>query len=340
MNRSVYRTMNRTAHRTVLGVMALMMVLASLAGCVEVEFVDPALDDEAALEDRGGFWDYYELPEDCLEGEVYDEVDQLCYEELVCDEDGFCGGAGFLDSFFDMVGSFLDVDLSEGAAFDEFGEDALVTYTVADNRISDPQLGAATSDLAGLQADTAAHEQIWVYFASLFPPERRPYLTKYVIFSDGPENVLAAVNPDPLDPTQWTLAVDPQDASDPLDLTYTLIHEYAHLLTLNQAQVPPDMDLALEPDNEDLYSQAVESCPTYFPGEGCAAEEAYIYAFVDRFWGQIYTEWEEIAYLEDEAEAEDALYDFYERYQAQFVSDYAPTSPEEDIAEAFTIFIM
>ncbi len=59
-----------------------------------------------------------------------------------------------------------------------------------------------------------------------------------------------------------------------------------------------------------------------------------------RFWGDIYAEWEEIAYMEDETEAEDALYAFYEQYQDQFVSDYAPTSPEEDIAEAFSIFIM
>ncbi len=61
------------------------------------------------------------------------------------------------------------------------------------------------------------------------------------------------------------LAVDPQDAADPTELTYTLIHEYAHLLTLNEDQVPPDMALALEPDNEDLYNEAVTRLPHLLP---------------------------------------------------------------------------
>ncbi len=322
-------------------VMMLILVLV-LTGCVaDTSWELTGMDGETETAQAEEDWEYYELPEDCLAGEVYDEVDQLCYEELVCDEDGVCEGDGWIDLFFELAGVFLDVDLSEGSEnYDEIGEVPLVTYVVEGNRIADPELGAATADLIQFQEDTALHEKIWVYFATLFPPERRPYLSQFVIFTDGPENVLASVSPDPLDPTKWVLAVDPQDAADPTELTYTLIHEYAHLLTLNEAQVPPDLALALEPDNDTLYDEAVNACPTYFPGEGCALDSAYIDDFVERFWGDLYAEWEEIAYMEDEIEAEDALYAFYEDYQDQFVSDYAPTSPEEDIAEAFSIFIM
>ncbi len=186
-------------------ILILALVLSACAEDPSVSTTDSTADTETAQADDAN-WDYYELPEDCLAGEVYDEVDQLCYEELVCDEDGVCEGDGWIDLFFELAGAFLDVDLTEASEnYDDFGEAPLVTYAVDGNRIFDPELGAVTSDLVIFQEDTALHEKIWVYFATLFPPERRPYLTQYVIFTDGPENVLASVNPDPADPTKWVL---------------------------------------------------------------------------------------------------------------------------------------
>lgn len=36
----------------------------------------------------------------------------------------------------------------------------------------------------------------------------------------------------------------------------------------------------------------------------------------------------------------DAIYEFYDKYQDQFVSDYAATNPGEDIAETYRVFVM
>ena len=142
---------------------------------------------------------------------------------------------------------------------------------------------------------------------------------------------MAFVDPDPTDPSRWMLHVDIVDAQNPDELTYTLIHEFAHVLTLNETQVAFDMEVFNEPDNESVYEEAEASCPTYFPGEGCSLRQSYINAFFDAFWSDIYPDW-----LESDPDSDE----FYQAYEDQFVTDYAATNPGEDIAESFTAFVL
>lgn len=230
-----------------------------------------------------------------------------------------------------------------GADFEnaaEIEEHTIVTYRIDGNQIVEPEPAAVTDDLLDEQKDSEAHQKIWVYFAQLVPPEQRPYLSRFVIFTDGPEEVLAFVTPETDDPSRWLLGVDIADSSDPEELTFNLIHEFAHLLTLNDSQVPADRALALEPDNEELYEEAVAACPVYFPGEGCSEPASYINAFFERFWAELYEEWQEMSRLEDEDEYAAATEEFYTSREDEFVSDYAATSPEEDIAESFAAFVL
>jgi hypothetical protein len=221
------------------------------------------------------------------------------------------------------------------------GEYILAAYPVRGDSLQTPDL---PPDLPGkllrYQTDMQSHQRIWGYFAGIIPAQERQFIGEYVIFTDGKDEILAYVSQTETSASQWALTVDIQDAQDPTELTYTLVHEFAHLLTLSPAQVTPSQALFQDPENYDLYEDEVNACPHYFPGEGCSQENSYINLFVNRYWGDIFDEWNDINLLEDEDEYYAALDDFYLAHEDEFVTDYAPTSPEEDIAESFTYFIL
>jgi len=216
----------------------------------------------------------------------------------------------------------------------------LVTYTVTGDQISAPYFEDVSGDLAEFQDDALSHQEIWDYFVRLIPRSQRNSLAEYAIFTDGEGNELAAVTQTSYDPDLWGLEVDIRDSDDKLDLTYTLIHEYAHLLTLGPNQVTPSLAVFNYPDDDDIYYFEVSTCPDYFPGEGCSRADSYINAFYRRFWFDIHEEWLDINVIEDDDAYYEALDDFYYKYEDRFLTGYAATNPEEDIAEVFTFFVL
>ena len=103
------------------------------------------------------------------------------------------------------------------------------------------------------------------------------------------------------------------------ELAYTIIHEFGHILTLDNTQVDSSIS-----DSD---------CTNYFTGEGCAKKEAYINKLQTRFWADIA---EEHAKLGEDFDAQDR---FYDKYKDRFVTGYASTNPGEDIAEVFATFV-
>lgn len=234
---------------------------------------------------------------------------------------------------------YYEEGLSDGSS-EEPEEIYLVTYSVAGDRISAPFYEEVSPDLAGFQEDVLAHQQIWNYFVTLVPSGNRGSLAEYSIVTDGEGNLLAAVTQTSYDPAQWGLEVDIRDVDDKLNLTYTLIHEYAHLMTLGPGQVTPSQAVFDNPDDDHVYLEEVSACPDYFPGEGCSGAGSYINAFFNAYWADIYAEWQDINLIEDNDAYYTALDDFYSKYEDRFVTGYAATNPEEDIAEAFTFFVL
>ncbi len=224
--------------------------------------------------------------------------------------------------------------------FNEEGGISLVTYDVEDATITDPHFEVAPDELEDERDDRAAHEAIWSYFASIMPPAERELVARFSIFTDGRGSHLAAVSPMSPEPEQWALQVDILDAESYYDLTYTLLHEQGHLLTLNTAQVPPSEAIFQFPDNETVRKQETEACQQYFTGEGCSEPASYINQFFTRFWPYLYEEWEQIDLETDKDTRADLLKDFYRMYRDQFLSNYAATSPLEDIAESWAFFVL
>lgn len=224
-------------------------------------------------------------------------------------------------------------------ARDEDNTTYIVTYLISGNEINDPSFESVPADLQDEQDDTAAHERLWEYFSNLIPLENRGDLAEFSVMTDGQDNVLAAVAQTYNDPSLWGLEVDIVDSQDYDYLSYTLVHEFAHLLTLAPDQVPPSEAVFNNPDDNDIYLNEVSACPNYFPGEGCSNSNSYINQFYDRFWVNIYDEWDSINLEEDDDIYYQRLDDFYYNYQDQFVTDYAVTHPAEDIAESFSFFV-
>jgi len=220
-------------------------------------------------------------------------------------------------------------------------EYTLVTYQVDGDEISNPKPCKVISSLKSYQSDTAAQKQLWDYFAAIIPLDQRTFLAHYLVFTDGAENLLASVAQSDSSPNDWDLSVDILDTSDPKDLTYTLVHEFGHLLTLNPNQVTPSQAIFDNPDSDRIYKKEEKACTTYFPGEGCSHKDSYINQFVGRFWdNKLYNEWAKIDVIEDDDERDTKLEAFYKRHRSQFVTDYAPTSPAEDIAESWSYFVL
>jgi hypothetical protein len=226
-------------------------------------------------------------------------------------------------------------------SFDTHGEHMLVSYTVAGDQIKDPvDERGLSSSLKDFQKDRQTQQRIWNYFAAIIPPDQRKFLSAFIVFTDGKENLLASVSQSDNSPDEWVLSVDIMDAVNPRDLTYTLVHEYGHLLTLNLSQVAPSQLIFDHPDSDYIYEQEAKACKTYFSGEGCSNSDSYVNEFFVHFWPKIYSEWSDIERIENEDDYYLALEKFYEKYKNQFVTDYAPTGPAEDIAESFSFFIL
>jgi hypothetical protein len=218
-------------------------------------------------------------------------------------------------------------------------EFTLVTYTVTGDTISDPVYVSPLPEyLKAYQQDTSGQEKLWQFVTDIIPADQLTLITRFVIYTDGVGNSLGAVE-QPDDPHDWMLEMDIEDARDFPTLSTTLVHEFGHLLTLNDAQVITDYAVFNNPDDQQIYYQETATCSTYFMFEGCSRPDSYINRFFQRFWPGIYAEWQTINTETDQDVLNQKLDDFYQEYSDQFVSNYADTSPEEDIAESFMYFI-
>lgn len=118
----------------------------------------------------------------------------------------------------------------------------------------------------------------------------------------------------------WGLAINAQASNFSSkkwtkDLVSVLIHEYAHILTLNADQI-----------NFRIKKQY--SCNNYVSVEGCARSNSYLNAFVDNFW-----EAEDLKHSSSYAS-------YYKEHPDDFITEYAAKRPEEDMAESFTQFVL
>jgi hypothetical protein len=87
------------------------------------------------------------------------------------------------------------------------------------------------------------------------------------------------------------------------------------------------------------FAQAqTSSCSGYFDEIGCYTTGSYRSEFVQEFWDDVLHD--EVIQATKSRNANRALFQLYERYKSDFVTDYAATSPAEDFAETFAWYVL
>ena len=223
------------------------------------------------------------------------------------------------DNFDEGFDEFDPENIDDQSSDEYSDEEGLLTsYRVQGDDISKIKDFNVSGNLVALQQDYGKHIKMWEFVKKLIPERERIRIGEFIVFFGNNDlaGYVEPVNENDLSNWRFGLAIDLADKLEEIDLTnfftYVTIHEFGHVLTLNESQVDVNVDLS--------------SCSTYFPGEGCANHNSYINAIYDLGWSDIY-------------DGEDSNKDFYSQYPDRFVTDYAASNPAEDIAEVFSYFI-
>lgn len=203
-------------------------------------------------------------------------------------------------------------------------EDKITLYAVDGEDIIKIQDYEVEGELIAFQKDTIKHQEIWSLVKKIIPSEYRAKMNQFLIYHGAKTKTSAFVDPTINNLSKWQFAIAIDYAyrkpfNSDGEVTFTIVHELAHILTLNNEQVQAGV--------------LAKNCTNYFIHQGCTKNEAYINSFYNSFWKDISDEHNG---LEKTSAANTS---FYQKYEDRFVSEYAATCPREDIAEIFATFV-
>ena len=215
-------------------------------------------------------------------------------------------------SVVDAAGDFASGTSQHGGRDTDVrtAEDAL-TYTIRD--------GALGSASDGAEPDAVA-EELWGRFSTIMGPDAAR-IRSFAVYSDPDSSSLASVWRDEKRTAFWHADVNAAFIDDRDELVHTLVHEFGHILTLSDDQVP-------------VLSGA---CPTFEMVEGCPGADTAVAEFQKRFWAP-YGESVPANEGEDDDEVESFFLD-HGSYDT-FVTRYAATNPVEDLAESWAEYVL
>lgn len=216
-------------------------------------------------------------------------------------------------------------DISDGITGTSSGDQGEITlYSVANQSLTKVKDFEVTGAYLTLQNDTEKHDAIWEMVKKVIPESNMDKISEFLIYAGATTETLGFViqTNDDLSKWKYAIAIDLAYESGTLngdgELLHTIIHEFGHVVTLNNDQVDASIDES--------------SCTNFFVGEGCAKSNAYINLLQTKYWDDIWDEYNNIG-------SEEAQNSFFTKYQDRFVTDYAATNPGEDIAEVFAAFV-
>jgi hypothetical protein len=250
-----------------------------------------------------------------------------------------CSDDSCLDACLERINTVMQTQPFD--SLDEYaGLDAtfnLVIYPVSNGELGEPVVLYVPEEYRKYQEDYEAQQRIWDYSVALLPEGELKWINEFMVYTDGPYNNLAYVSYDETGRSLWTLGADIIDSDDPLRLTETLVHEFAHMITLNSEQIS-------ETINYSGWNQENPECTETFNHEyGCTKPNSYMNKFYQEFWVDLFSEWKSVVIdgnthaVQDE---EALVMDFYNLHPDQFFYAYAATSITEDMAVSFEYFVM
>lgn len=162
----------------------------------------------------------------------------------------------------------------------------------------------------------------WQELTSIVPAADLADVGVVAGFDDPDSDVLAFATPLGTGNDRFGIVVNlPLAIDDPEQKRLTLAHEMSHVFT----QTPDQLDLDVAP----------EDCPTFHNGNGCFVDDALLMAWIDRFWSP-----EQLASIPDPTQGDEPGADARCSADPGFLGVYAASSPEEDLAESFSAYVV
>ena len=127
-------------------------------------------------------------------------------------------------------------------------EEAAVTVSNYSVGITNVLASYPVQQRAGRDRRTPEDKAVWDYLCRILPVQARQKIAQFNLFTDGSGNILAYTTPlqedGVTDNTRFSITVDYYDvydeAGNPRDwskLTYTILHEYGHVLLEDETQI-------------------------------------------------------------------------------------------------------
>jgi len=176
-------------------------------------------------------------------------------------------------------------------------------------------------------------EEYWYIFSNMFPKEYRQYL-KHIYWVDTGQDSIFGVHRDPNVVQDTRLMISHNVKEYNSEKKHTLIHEFAHVLTLSEDQVPVKSAEIFFSEDESVFEPEIAACGTYYHW-GCLNETSYFYLYYKEFWKDLMSDYEKIDW-----NAENDYKDFFYKYEEHFFNSYQGTDPAEDMADNFQYFVM
>ncbi|CAG9614079.1 hypothetical protein BACCIP111899_03306 [Bacillus rhizoplanae] len=255
--------------------------------------------------------------------EAYTEVENkeqlTAYEEQRKDD----------ERYFFLASYYIDNDELVDPYFEELDKKKLYKVFADDKD--------ASKEVIASHEDMDYHQTLWDMYSLLIPAKYREDIKEFDIVTDGYDNIVAHVMQNAENPEDWIISLDALDSNINInEVIKTLIHETAHVLTLNSTQIPVDQKYIKDVTEEKDISAYEAKCTALFLTEGCTKKDSYVNQFYEQFWKPIESEWKEKK-VETNLEAQ---MQFFKEHEDKFVSEYATTNVAEDIADTFTAFIL
>lgn len=241
-----------------------------------------------------------------------------------------------------IVLAYFEVDRGELSAvyLPELDDDLFDYYT--------DFLEYSYDELIAFQENLYAAEVLWDAVSGIFPEKYLHQIAYFEFFTDGTDDFLGAIEEVGSSQDAFIFSLDVSDMfysngelNYPL-LIDTITHELAHIITLGPSQVAWVEEEDSNPATYYIFEYDLDTEP-----------DSYINQFFNIFWKDIHSEWaafyyeygvlyegDEDMHAEYQEIVQDYIDDFYYKYEDRFLTDYAATSPTEDIAESFMIFAL
>lgn len=248
-----------------------------------------------------------ETADQCTSKETFDPGRKVCKFECASEEE--C--AKIEEEINAELDSLGDEYVESAENFSEREKGDIQGTTIATYRVNSDESITLTKGEVNKQ-----HTEAWETFAKISPDTfTARFMKLYEVTQDEQDDTLAYVQDDD-DNGRWTLGINfgTYGKEGKRNDLLTLVHEFGHVLTLNNSQVE---------------KQKTDGCKTYDTGDGCALPSSFLNAFVQNFWPK-----------SDIADAQKKNSELYVKKEASFVTEYAATSPEEDMTESFALFIL